>query len=59
MRRGSSPPLPPWGGKDAEGIASGIEAAVSAFQDDATDDVAILVVRVPSQVVAVDAGGHG
>jgi len=39
------------GGKDAEGIASGVEAAVSAFQDDATDDVAILVAQVPRDTV--------
>ena len=46
-------------GKDAEGIASGIEAAVSAFQDDATDDVAILVVRVPLHEVSVARSGQG
>ena len=32
-------------GEDAEGIASGLERAVDAFQDDANDDVAILVVQ--------------
>jgi len=31
---------------DAEGIAAGIDAAVRTFQDDANDDVAILVVQV-------------
>lgn len=33
-------------GADADGIAAGIDAAVSSYQDHANDDIAILVVRV-------------
>lgn len=33
-------------GADADGIAAGIDTAVSSYQDDANDDVAILVVQV-------------
>ena len=33
-------------GRDAEGIATGLDDAVSLYQDDANDDVAILVAKV-------------
>ena len=33
-------------GRDAEGIAAGLDDAVSLYQDDANDDVAILVAKV-------------
>ncbi len=37
-------------GRDAEGLAAGLDDAVRRFQDDANDDVAILVARVAPSV---------